>query len=274
MEQFRRGGVSECRNKALQKMFLMIGGGEQAGSGVDKIRSGWRSRHWRAPLISPQTQPERVVLTLPMVSLIPEETLALLRDRFGEHMNTLTSAEVQALATADIEESVSNARLQELLTDHPVEITRMLSRLCEQGYLTSDNKRRWTTYRIMVPGQLQDSSHLPWDSSHKSLDSSHKEERPARRPWEALSPEEQRALSQQAEVIAKTQRARPEAVRQTILELCRDYYLTVDQLSALLSRNTAGLRDRYLTPMTKEGLLRLRYPESPTKSARSGVYIS
>jgi ATP-dependent DNA helicase RecG len=97
------------------------------------------------------------------------------------------------------------------------------------------------------------------------VDSSHKEERPARRPWEALSPEEQQALSQQAEVIAKTQRARPEAVRQTILELCRNYYLTVDQLAALLSRNTAGLRDRYLTSMTKEGLLRLQYPESPNR---------
>lgn len=278
LEQFRRGGISECRNKALQKMFLMIGGGEQAGSGVDKIRSGWRSRHWRTPLISPQSQPERVVLTLPMVSLIPEEIHARLRERFGPRMNALTPAEVQALATADIEGSVSNARLQELLTDHPVEITRMLARLCEQGYLTSDNRRRWTTYRIgggpKEPSFFDkgdssplagDSSHKATDSPHKSLDSSHKEERPARRAWEALSLEEQQVLSQRAEVIAKTQRARPEAVRQMILELCRNNYLTVDQLAALLSRNTAGLRDRYLTPMTKEGLLRLRYPESPNR---------
>lgn len=272
VEQYLVGGMSECRNKSLQQMFLMIGGGERAGSGSDKIRAGWRAQHWRAPRLELRGEPDRVRLTLPMISLIPSETLDRLRHVFGSRVDRLAPAEIQALATADVEGAVSNVRLQELLTDHPVEITRMLSRLCEQGYLTSDNKRRWTTYRIMVPGQLQDSSHLPWDSSHKgldsshkSLDSSHKEERPARRPWEALLPEEQRALSQQAEVIAKTQRARPEAVRQTILELCCDYYLTVDQLSGLLSRNTAGLRDRYLTPMTKEGLLRLRYPESPNR---------
>jgi ATP-dependent DNA helicase RecG len=272
VEQYLAGGVSECRNKSLQQMFLMIGGGERAGSGADKIRAGWRAQHWRAPRLEVRSEPDRVRLTLPMISLIPAETLDRLRHVFGSRVDVLAPAELQALATADVEGSVSNVRLQELLTDHPVEITRMLSRLCEQGYLISDNKRRWTTYRITSPGQLQDSSHLPWDSSHKrldsshkSLDSSHKEERPARRPWEALSPEEQQALSQQAEVIAKTQRARPEAVRQTILELCRDYYLTVDQLAALLSRNTAGLRDRYLTPMTKEGLLRLRYPEAPNR---------
>lgn len=110
-----------------------------------------------------------------------------------------------------------------------------------------------------------DSSHLPWNSSHKGADSSHKEEMSSRKLWEVLSLEEQQALFQQAKAIADTQRARPEAVRQTILELCRHYYLTVDQLAALLSRNTAGLRDRYLTPMTKEGLLRLRYPESPNR---------
>jgi len=37
-----RGGISDCRNPALQKMFLMIGLGEKAGSGMAKIQQGWR----------------------------------------------------------------------------------------------------------------------------------------------------------------------------------------------------------------------------------------
>lgn len=41
IEQLLRGGISECRNKSLQLMFQMIGGGEKAGSGIDKIRQGW-----------------------------------------------------------------------------------------------------------------------------------------------------------------------------------------------------------------------------------------
>ena len=51
LEQVWSGGVSECRNKSLQTMFLMIGGGEKAGSGIDKIRQGWRAQHWRLPII-------------------------------------------------------------------------------------------------------------------------------------------------------------------------------------------------------------------------------
>ncbi|MHB8347977.1 MAG: ATP-binding protein [Acidiferrobacterales bacterium] len=255
LEQFRRGGVSECRNKSLQKMFLMIGGGEQAGSGVDKIRAGWRSRHWRAPSIRTQTQPDRVRLTLPMVSLIPDATQAHLRELFGTRIAALTPAEVQALATAEIEGSVSNARLQELLTDHPVDITRMLQRLCEQGFMVSDNRRRWTTYRLSggpkEPSLFDtgDSSHLPGGSLHMERDSSHL----------GAFPE---ILQVIAAPVADKGRASPALVRDVIVRLCAGHYLTADELGKLLDRNPDGLRNRYLSPMVAEGLLKLRYPEA------------
>ena len=258
LEQFRRGGVSECRNKSLQKMFLMIGGGEQAGSGVDKIRAGWRSRHWRAPLIGTQTQPDRVRLTLPMVSLIPDATLAHLRELFGAHIAALSPAEVQALATAEIEGSVSNARLQELLTDHPVDITRMLQHLCEQGFMVSDNRRRWTTYRLSggpkEPSLFDTggSSHLAGGSSHLADDSSH-------------LTENDQTLRSIAETVASKGKAPVPEVRGVILSLCRGRYLTADALAGLLSRTAPNLRNRYLTPMVEEGLLRLRYPETPNR---------
>ena len=60
-----------------------------------------------------------------MVSLIPETTLASLERQFGPRFRSLNELEVVALATADIEGEVSNARLQELQTEHPVEITRL-----------------------------------------------------------------------------------------------------------------------------------------------------
>src|SRR5262249_47101743 len=79
IEQVLKGGVSECRNKTLQSMFAMLGYGEKAGSGIDKIRQGWASQKWRWPMIQEQFRPDRVHLTLPMVSLLPEESLARLR---------------------------------------------------------------------------------------------------------------------------------------------------------------------------------------------------
>ncbi|MCK9418656.1 MAG: putative DNA binding domain-containing protein [Nitrospirae bacterium] len=263
LEQMRRGGVSECRNKSLQQMFIMIGGGERAGSGYDRIQSGWRSQHWRAPALTTQFQPERVRLVMPMISLIPEDALTALQKQFGDRFNSLSKQEVQALATAYLEGEVSNVRLQELLTDHPVEITRLLQGLCEQGYLLSDNRRRWTKYRL---AQIGDSSHLPQeslhlegDSSYSGRDSSYSENN------SSYKAEDEKALMSIAASIASTVRAPAQEVRKVIIELCKGRFLTVESLSGLLNRNPAGIRNQYLTPMVREGILRLRYPETPNR---------
>ncbi len=258
VEQYLAGGVSECRNKALQQMFLMIGGGERAGSGADKIRAGWRAQHWRAPRLEVRAEPDRVRLTLPMISLIPADTLDRLRRMFGARIDALAPPELQALATADVEGAVSNTRLQELLTNHPVDITRMLARLCEQGLLVSDNRRRWTTYRLAggpAEPSLFDaggSSHLGRDSSHLGSDSSHLADRHT----------QLRAI---AATVAGKRKAPTAEVRAAILALCRERYLTADVLADLLNRTAPNLRNRYLSPMIRDGLLKLRYPESPNR---------
>lgn len=74
IEQHREGAVSECRNPGLQSMFQLIGAGDKAGSGIDKIRRGWVSQQWRSPTVSETTQPDRVKFVLPLVSLIPPES--------------------------------------------------------------------------------------------------------------------------------------------------------------------------------------------------------
>ena len=258
VEQFRRGGVSECRNKAVQKMFLMIGGGEQAGSGVDKIRTGWQSRHWRAPHLNRQLQPDRLKVTLPMVSLIPEATLAHLREMFDARLDALTPPEVQALATADIEGVVSNTRLQELLTDHPVDIGRMLLHLCERKLLVSDNRRRWTRYRLFGTA-VTDSSHSAENSLDLAVDSSHSG------AATGLPTESEESLRVIAAPIAAKGRAPVAEVRAVIVQLCRGRFLAAEALAGLLKRSAISLRNQHLTPMVREGALKLRYPDSPNR---------
>lgn len=41
IETALQGGESDCRNRTLQQLFLMLGLGEKAGSGVAKIKQGW-----------------------------------------------------------------------------------------------------------------------------------------------------------------------------------------------------------------------------------------
>ncbi len=290
LEQYLAGGVSESRNKSLQQMFLMIGGGERAGSGADRIRSGWRAQHWRAPRIELREGPDRVEITLPMVSLIPAETLERLRRRFGTGtVDDLQPPELQALATADIEGIVSNSRLQQLLHDHPTDITRTLSRLCDRGLLVSHNRGRWTSYRLpeALPTETEpslfsdvpesaprgsghsegDSGRKTRDSGHNGADSGHKPTEPSPRaiphgrvPKRALA-----ELRKKAQTVSQTQRTSPAVMAAAIQELCRGRYLTAEQLGKLVNRNPEALRKRYLTPMAADGALRLRFPDAPNR---------
>ena len=150
MEQYQPGGVSECRNKALQQMFLMIGGGEQAGSGADKIRSGWRSQHWRAPQIEhagragpsaadpahgqPDSRGDAVIGSGTSSGLALDSSLR----RSSRRWRLPTSRG-----------RCRNARLQELLDRSSGGYQPdARSASAKQGYLLSDNRRRWTTYRL------------------------------------------------------------------------------------------------------------------------------
>lgn len=63
-DQMLKGGISDSRNKALMKMFNMIGLGERAGSGVPDIFSVWESNGWIPPKIEEQYNPDRTILTL------------------------------------------------------------------------------------------------------------------------------------------------------------------------------------------------------------------
>ncbi len=111
LEQYYAGGISECRNPALQQMFMLIGRAEKAGSGVDKIMSGWRESHWRRPFLELESQPDRVKLTLPMFSVIPDSVLNELNSLFDD-VSTLSADELTTLSFCLMEGSISNHRLQ------------------------------------------------------------------------------------------------------------------------------------------------------------------
>lgn len=67
--QMLRGGVSDCRNKALMKMFNLLDFGERAGSGVPNILQTWDAQGWKVPEIEEQYGPDRTRLTLALTDL-------------------------------------------------------------------------------------------------------------------------------------------------------------------------------------------------------------
>ena len=64
IDEFYEGQHSVCRNPLIQKMFVLIGVGEKAGSGADVIVKGWEKQKWMKPVIKQCEEPERVEMEL------------------------------------------------------------------------------------------------------------------------------------------------------------------------------------------------------------------
>ena len=272
IEQLRQGAVSECRNPSLQRMFQLIGAGDKAGSGIDKIRRGWQTQQWRSPTVSETTEPDRVKFVLPMVSLIPADSEARLRKLFGPDYGTLSPIEIQTLVTADLEGEVSNSRLQLIRMEHLVELTKMLQGLASRGFLDQIGQKRGTSYRLpawassavagassLAPGASAltggASSLAPGASSHTAEAS-------------ALVAETSSEVDPQLLEIAKPARDKPrlmsELTKTIIRRLCSERYLTADQIGALMDRGKDKLQKNFLAGMVADGELTLRFPDQPT----------
>jgi len=258
--QLLQGGVSECRNKSLQLMFQLMGGGDKAGSGMDKIRAGWRSQHWRSPRLEESLQPDRVKLVLPMVSLIPDEVDRALRARFGDRFARLNKTAVQAVVTAQVEGSVTNSRMQEITGEHSKDITGVLQSLVRDGLLTQQNQRRWASYRVAEdsPQSVGDSPHLAGDSPQSSPQSM--PDSPQLNRLAELSPEVL-GLLPIAEPARKNKKLPVDQLKGIIRRLCEKRWLATSELAALVDRDAEKLQSRFLTAMVREGVLELRYPD-------------
>ncbi|MFC5520872.1 RNA-binding domain-containing protein [Polaromonas jejuensis] len=148
LEQVIRGGESDCRNRILHQMFLLIGLGERGGSGMPKIYSGWQSRHWRQPLLREKDVPEQTLLELHMLDLLPAPVLSELRTRLGERFDDASALERMILSTAAIEGVVNHSRMAEICSDHPHDLSMALARLEKEGLLLSQGQSRGKVYHL------------------------------------------------------------------------------------------------------------------------------
>ena len=234
-------------------MFQLMGGGDKAGSGMDKIRAGWRAQHWRSPRLEESLQPDRVKLVLPMVSLIPDEVDQALRVRFGDRFAKLDKTAVQAVVTAQLEGSVTNSRMQEITGEHSKDITGVLQSLVRDGLLTQQNQRRWASYRV-----AEDSPQSNGDSLHLEVNSP--QSSPQLDRLAGLSPEIQ-GLLPIAEPARKNKKLPVDQLKGIIQRLCEGRWLATSELAALVDRDADKLQTRFLTAMVRDGVWELKYPD-------------
>ncbi len=147
-----QGGESDCRNRLIHQMFRYVGLGEQAGSGIPKIYSGWDSQHWRRPLLYEKNAPsEQTLLELRMLDLLPSGAIEYLQAQFGDQFDALDHLDRLILATAATEQVVSHRRMAEITTEHAHDLTLAFQSLTRQGLLVTSGHGRGTVY--CLPGQ-------------------------------------------------------------------------------------------------------------------------
>jgi len=249
-------------------MFQHVGAGDQAGSGIPKIYHNWKQQHWRLPELWERLTPDQTLLVMRKVSLLPEETIREMDQRFGPAFHRLSEVQRLALATVAIEGKVTHARLKSMTAIHPHDLTKALAALVRDGFLDSAGATRGTFY--FFPGEppevrensaqldlwpgasliggdpFTDSEHLAGSSEHLALDPEHLDRL--------------RVLAALVKASGKVDRA---VMEQTIEQLCQADYLPLRIMAELLDRSPDTLRVHYLNQMVKAGRLEHRYPGAP-----------
>ena len=268
LEMAIRGGFSDCRNRTLQKMFQLIGEGEQAGSGLPKVYRNWTQQHWLAPALWDADKPDdQTLLELRMASLVRPQVVEKLKKKFGAKFERLSETERLALVTASEEGSMNHTRLKEICWEHPHDISRILSGLVETQFLDSEGFGRGTVYFLKGESRSQrqmdflkaaemsspaagSSQHLAGKSEHLGKGLEH-------------LPGGLEHLRTTAESVRNAKKVSQTTMQRTLVELCSRLPLTAEQLAGLVGRNINSLKNHYLKPLVKAGVLKLLIPDKP-----------
>lgn len=131
-----------------------------------------------SPNLEEKNRPDKVILTLPLISILDNKIKEELTSILGKHVLCMEHNKVLTLVIALTEGVVSNERLRYTLNMHKYDITKMLKELCSEGYLVSDGIGRGTTYHLNKDKNLNspdgnlNSSEVNLNSSDENLNSS------------------------------------------------------------------------------------------------------
>ena len=259
-EQYFKGGESVCRNTSLQKMFMLMGAAEKAGSGVDKILRGWISSHWKSPYPEEKFRPNKVELVMPLELLLDPEVMDSLRQKLGDYCIQLDQHELILLATALTENSINHQRLSELLPLHRTDLTEKLRKLCRDGILIAEGHGRGRTYHLREDQATLHSNYTEANGMMQANDASSLETMQAN---DASSLETMQANNASS---LETMQAIPgklseRQMRLYICEYCREWR-TIQQIADNVHRSKNHIRNYVLPKLLEAGILEKKFPQS------------
>ncbi|MEY3867206.1 MAG: hypothetical protein RLZZ338_1097 [Cyanobacteriota bacterium] len=209
-------------------------------------------------------------VALPMLSLIPENVEQELKEIVGDNYCELTELDRIILVLAHQFGEISNSDIQCYRQEHPRDIGECLKHLVNNGWLAQSGRGRGTQYALPNKGQpdllslLPSSEHNESSSVHKESSSVHNQSSSVHNQSSSVHNDENLFLLEIANPVREKKRVNPKLMRDTILKLCSERYLTVKRLAELLNRSSETIRTHFINPMWLEKLLELKYPDEPT----------
>jgi predicted HTH transcriptional regulator len=270
-----QGGEPDCRNRLLAQMFRYVNFGEQAGSGIPNILNGWKSQHWKVPLLREMVEPyEQTLLELRMIDLYPPEVINDLKKSFGEKFEKLSELERTLTITIYSDFYLSHQQLCSQISAHAREVTLALVKLEKAGIISSTGEHKGKVYHkpnVVIPtpdnasGQFL-AEHIfvnkpQFPSVLEESPELDPELGPDLAPDVELDASEWKELEQIALVAKGNSRSiSKDTINQVIIKLCSNRFIALLDLSALLDRKPDTLRKNYLNPLVADEKLRLAYP--------------
>ena len=145
-----KGGISDPRNKALMKMFNLIGIGERAGSGVPDIYSVWEQQGWKQPEVIEEYGPDRTTLKLSFVKKSADKK-ALIKSADKKKLTNKTRQQLEKIAECmEPDREYRIAEIAEFLGVKETRTRELVRELIQLKKIEASGKNKGRRYRKIV----------------------------------------------------------------------------------------------------------------------------
>lgn len=266
VERIYEGNHTAARNPRLQDMFRMIGYGDNIGSGFPTILDACRQELWRKPDLKEFSDLRTVDLKIWMVSLMPPEITSKMKSLYGNAYKHMSGMEKQVMATALLEEEVSNSDMQTLLEKNPIEVGTILNQLVEKQLLIPYGKGRWTMYqpnRHFLESTAQDTAQdtAQVDTTYNTVN----QKNTINPIQETAQVTAQVTAQETTQVTTQEKSIRIQHQEKLIIGYCKEPRTLKDIAAYLKYKNTRWLRETYITPLLGKKLW-MTSPDKPRSS--------
>ena len=286
------------RNPHITGVFREMHLAESKGTGISSVRRVMREAGLTPPVFDSDRSKNRFIATLWIHNLIADEDATWLKALGTSRVN---DTQAKALVLARRQGWVSNSTLRDLTGLDTLGASAQLKKLREAGLL--DAKGSGSATRYVLSAQARGTE----GARKGKLDQEAGESpSPARESEEArgiipkgqdLAPDLSRELDTEGQDLAPDlsrkldtehhdlpadlrldlgrlgSRAKAKAIQSLLLRICEIGPIDAARLAKLLRRDSEVLVRDHLTPMIREGVLRLLYPDRPNDPRQAYVAV-